>query len=131
MKYYWLIWLFLLSFWQVRAQNEAQKDSIYTIVDAMPEPAEGYKKFYQYLQENLYYTQEGIEKKVQGYVFVQFIVNTQGKLENIKIVKGLGYGLDEEAIRAFSESPPWRAGWHQGKKVSVRMTFSITFRLPP
>ncbi|GAB4124216.1 MAG: hypothetical protein OHK0045_11150 [Raineya sp.] len=131
MKNYWLIWLLLLPFWQVKAQDEAQKDSIYTIVEFMPQPEEGYKKFYQYLQENLYYTQEALEKKIQGYVFVQFIVNSEGKLENIKVIKGLGYGLDEEAIRVFAESPPWRAGWHKGKKVPVRMTFHIAFRLPP
>jgi len=131
MKYFWLIWMFLLSFWQLKAQNEAQKDSIYTIVDAMPEPKEGYKNFYKNLQEDLCYTQEALEKRIQGYVFVQFVVSTKGNLENIKVIKGLGYGLDEEAIRVFTESPTWRAGWHQGKKVNVRMTFNIAFRLPP
>jgi TonB family protein len=131
MKFLGLIWLLMLSFWHLQAQNEAAKDSIYTIVDNMPQPEEGYKHFYKYLQENLFYTQEALEKKIQGYVFVQFVVNTQGKLENIKVIRGLGFGLDEEVLRVFSESPSWRAGWHQGKKVKVRMTFNVAFRLPP
>lgn len=131
MSKYWLIWLFLMSFWQLQAQNELEKDSIYSIADNMPLPVGGYKSFYQYLQENIFYTQEALEKKVQGYVFVQFVVNTEGKLENIRIIKGLGFGLDEEVIRVFSESPPWQAAWHQGRKVKVRMTFNVAFRLPP
>jgi TonB family protein len=131
MKKFWLIWLLLLYVWQLHAQHETAKDSIYTIADQMPEPQDGYKNFYKYLQENLFYTQEALEKKIQGYVFVQFVVNTEGKLEDIKVIKGLGYGLDEEALRVFSESPPWHCGWHQGKKVKVRMTFNVVFRLPP
>lgn len=131
MKSFGLIWVMMLFFWHLQAQNEADKDSIYTVVDKMPQPAEGYNHFYKYLQENVFYTQEALEKKIQGYVFVQFVVNTEGNLENIKVIKGLGYGLDEEVIRVFSESPAWQAGWYEGRKVKVRMTFQVLFRLPP
>jgi len=127
-----LIWLLCMLGYQnaLKAQNTITQDSIYTIVEQMPEPQEGYVKFYKYLHENTYYTQSAIDKKIEGYVFIQFVVNPEGKLTNLKIVKGLGYGLDEEVIRVFEESPPWRVGKEKNIAVHVRMTFSVIFRLP-
>ncbi|KOY84774.1 hypothetical protein AD998_00150 [bacterium 336/3] len=128
----WLIWLlFFVGFQGVlKAQNSINIDSVYTVAEQMPEPVGGYPKFYKYLDENIYYTQTAIDKKIEGYVFVQFIVNKAGKLENIKIVKGLGYGLDEEVIRVFEESPVWFVGKEKNTPIKVRMTFSVVFRLP-
>lgn len=108
----------------------AQKDSIYTIATQMPEPQEGYTAFYRYLQENVYYTQDALERKVEGAVFVQFVVGKKGILENIKIIRGLGFGLDEEVLRVFSEGFVWKAGKENGVVVCVKMTFQVVFRLP-
>ncbi len=130
----WLaITFFLFSCCVLQAQtqeNTILQDSIYTFAEIMPQPESGYAKFYKYLQENLYYTQEALDKKIEGYVFVSFIVDKRGQIHNIKIIKGLGYGLDEEVIRVFSESPPWRAGYHNKEPVNVKMTFQVVFRLP-
>ncbi|MCU0440502.1 MAG: energy transducer TonB [Raineya sp.] len=128
----WLIWLlFFVGFQSVlKAQNSINPDSVYTVVEQMPQPVGGYAKFYKYLDENIYYTQQAIDKKIEGYVFVQFVVDKTGRLENIKIVKGLGFGLDEEVIRVFEESPKWTIGKEKNIPVRVRMTFSVIFRLP-
>jgi|JI8StandDraft_2_1071088.scaffolds.fasta_scaffold01708_8 protein TonB len=128
----WLIWLlFFVGFQYVlKAQNTIISDTVYTVVEQMPIPVGGYSRFYKYLDENIYYTQTALDKKIEGYVFVQFIVNKAGKLENIKIVKGLGFGLDEEVVRVFEESPEWIAGREKNIPVKVKMTFSVIFRLP-
>jgi protein TonB len=121
--------LFFLLCWGL-PRLHAQADSVYTVVEQMPEPPKGYHEFYKYLKNNIYYTQAAIDKKIEGYVFVQFIVGKEGKLEDIKIVKGLGYGLDEEVLRVFAESSPWQAGTEKKQPVRVKMTFTVTFRLP-
>ncbi len=110
--------------------NSVLQDTIYTVAEVMPQPEGGYAKFYKYLQENLYYTQEALDKKIEGYVFVSFVVDKKGNLHNIKVIKGLGYGLDEEVIRVFSESPPWVAGYNGNSPVNVKMTFQVVFKLP-
>lgn len=131
----WLatICIFFMYFDVLQAQtyyDPIVQDTVHTIADQMPIPEGGYAKFYKYLQENLYYTQEALERKIEGHVFVSFVVDRQGLLHNIRIIKGLGYGLDEEVIRVFSESPPWTAGKNQQKNVCVKVTFQVVFKLP-
>ncbi|MDX2196627.1 MAG: energy transducer TonB [Cytophagales bacterium] len=120
---------FVFCSYSTKAQ-EVHLDTIFTVVDKMPEPTEGYANFYKYLSENIYYTQKALERKIQGYVFVQFVVDEKGILTNPKILKGLGFGLDEEVLRVFANSPPWQAGEQDSKNVKVKMTFSIIFKLP-
>jgi TonB family protein len=83
-----------------------------------------------YLEEihkSLIYPTEAKEKGIDGKVFVQFIVRSDGSLTEVKTVKGIGHGCDEEAVRVVKEGPGWVAGRQRGRAVNVRMILQITF----
>lgn len=104
-------------------------DGTYTLVDGMPEPANGMKEFYEYISKNIRYPQEARSEEVEGKVFVQFTVNEYGELANFKALKGIGGGCDEEAIRVLENAPEWNPGTTDGKPVKVKMVMPITFKL--
>ena len=66
---------------------------------------------------------------VEGKVFVQFVVDKDGSLTDVKAVKGIGAGCDEEAVEIVKSAPKWKPGKQRGKAVRVRMIIPITFRL--
>ncbi len=72
---------------------------------------------------------EAKEKGVQGRVIVQFLVGADGSVSEIKVVRGVDSLLDQEAVRVVSMSPKWTPGEDKGKKVNVRYTFPILFKL--
>lgn len=106
-----------------------QSKEIFTKVEHQPSPIGGMKQFYEYVQSNLKYPQDAKETGIEGKVFVQFVVDSDGKLTNVQAVKGIGGGCDEEAVRVIKESLPWNPGLQQGEKVGVRMILPITFKL--
>lgn len=66
---------------------------------------------------------------IEGRVFVEFVVERDGSLTDIKVVKGIGGGCDDEAIRVISQAPKWNAGKQRGRSVRVRMVLPIIFKL--
>lgn len=109
----------------------AQQDpTVYTAVDEQPEPIGGLKAFYDYIEKNLRYPDEARQKKISGRVVVKFIVDEEGRLINPQVVRGIGGGCDEEALRLIREAPPWKPGKKAGKPVKVEVTRPITFQLP-
>ena len=66
---------------------------------------------------------------IQGKVFLQFIVDTDGSLSDIKVVKGIGFGCDQESLRVMKLAPKWNPGKQRGKPVKVRMMVPISFAL--
>lgn len=104
-------------------------DTTFTIVDELPIPIGGMRGFYMGIQKSLRYPAEARRKGVEGKVFIQFIVNSEGKVEEVEAVKGIGYGCDLAAEKAVRESEPWNPGEFEGKKVKVRMILPITFKL--
>lgn len=108
-----------------------EKD-IFIIVEEMPkfgEEDEGGSSFRKYIAENLVYPAEAIKQGMQGRVFVQFIVTSEGDIIDVEIVRGVHELLDAEAIRVIKSSPKWISGKQRGKPVNVRFTFPITFTL--
>lgn len=93
------------------------------------EPAGGRQAFQQYLEEKMHYPEQAIENKVEGRVTVQFTVGTNGQLEDFKVLKGLGYGCDDEVIRLIKEGPAWSPSKRNAQpvpeKVKVRLKFDI------
>jgi TonB family protein len=108
--------------------NESATE-VFTVVEKQPIPPDGMLAYYQYIQDNLNYPEEAKDQGIEGKVFVQFIVSTDGKLTNVAAVKGIGGGCDEEAVRVVMKSLPWIPGLQNGKKVKVRMILPITFKL--
>lgn len=109
--------------------EEEEAEEIFTIVEQSPEPKMGMQAFMQYLYENIEYPQKAIRLKVQGKVFVQFVVNSDGTLTDFVVLRGIGAGCDEEAIRVLEEAEPWSPGKQRGKPVRVRMVLPIHFLL--
>lgn len=104
-------------------------DTLFSVVEQMPKPIGGMRGFYQCIQKTLKYPAPARRKGVQGKVFVQFIVDKNGDLIDVKSVKGIGSGCDEESVRAIKECDPWEPAKFKGKNVKVRMILPITFKL--
>jgi TonB family protein len=92
-------------------------------------PAGGRKLFKQYLQENLHYPQQAIANQVEGKVTIQFSIGTTGQLSDFRILRGIGFGCDEEVIRLIKEGPKWSPTKKNDvairDKVKVRMKFAL------
>ena len=111
------------------APAEEDVDEIFTIVEDQPTPEGGMAAFYQYVQKNLKYPAQARRMGIEGKVFVQFVVDRDGTLTEVKAVKGIGAGCDEEAESVIRSSPKWKPGKQRGRSVKVRMILPITFKL--
>jgi TonB family protein len=101
----------------------------FSVVEQKPEFPGGQAALSQYLSQNILYPAEALENKTQGEVTVSFIVNEKGYVRSPSIVKGLGSGIDEEAVRVVLSMPKWNPGIQGGKQVPVRYSMPIQFSL--
>ncbi len=108
---------------------EKSNDSIYNIVDQMPEFPGGMEAMMKYLSDNIMYPQGAKDKGIQGRVFVGFVVEKDGSVSEVKIMKGVGGECDEEALRVVKAMPNWKPGKKDGKVVRVSYTLPINFKL--
>ncbi|MEQ9307327.1 MAG: TonB family protein, partial [Marinoscillum sp.] len=90
----------------------------------------GVTKFYDYLLHNLIYPADAKKMKIEGRVFVQFIVERDGSLTEVKVVRGVHPSLDEEAVRVLKNSDNWIPGTQNGNPVRQKIIQNITFKLP-
>ena len=112
--------------------HSAADDEIYEVVENMPRfPNGGMSALMQYLNENIRYPEAAIKAGVQGRVTVQFIVDKDGSIDNVKTLRGVNPDLDAEAIRVIKMMPRWEPGTHKGKPVRVKYTVPVMFRLTP
>ncbi len=109
--------------------EEEKVEEVFEIVEQYPQPVGGYEAFYKYLGENIQYPAKAMRMEVSGRVFVQFIVEKDGSLTDIKVVKGIGFGCDEEAVRVIQSAPSWQPGKQRGRPVRVRQSIPIFFVL--
>ena len=98
-------------------------------VEQQPEFPDGLDAMYTFLKKNIGYPQLAKEIGLSGIVYVQFVVSKEGRIEHAKIVRGVGGGLDQEALRVVNLMPPWKPGRHNGKPVAVNFTLPIKFQL--
>lgn len=115
-----------------KANNRLQEDQeflskIYLAVDKRPEPLGGYDNFDEYLKRNMEYPKKAERNKIEGVVYVQFIVNRDGTISNAKTTTNLGYGLEEEAVRLIQDYPSWEPGLLNSRKVNVQTSLPIWF----
>lgn len=104
-------------------------DETFDFVEKMPSFDGGFQAFYKFVGKNLKYPAQARRLGIEGKVFVHFIVGKDGNLNDIKVVKGIGAGCDEEVERIIHKSPKWNPGKQRGVPVKVRMMLPITFRL--
>lgn len=106
---------------------EEEIDEIFTIVEEGAEPMGGIKSFYQYLKDNMVYPRVAQRMGVEGKVLVEFIVAKDGTISEVKVLRGIGAGCDEEAVRVMSKAPKWKPGKQRGKPVRQRCIVPIVF----
>ncbi|HWA34570.1 MAG TPA: TonB family protein [Cyclobacteriaceae bacterium] len=117
---------------QIVVQAEEPKeetDEIFTVVEESAAPKGGMAAFYKYVGEKIKYPAQARRMGIEGRVFVEFVINKDGSLSDVKAIKGIGAGCDEEAVRIIQSAPPWTPGKQRGKPVKQRYTLPIIFKL--
>lgn len=104
-------------------------DSIYNTVEVMPEFPGGMEAMMKYFAENIKYPEEAKEKGISGRVFVQFVIEKDGSVSNVKVLRSIGGGCDEEAVRVVKGMPKWKPGMQKGKAVRVHYNLPLNFKL--
>jgi protein TonB len=103
------------------------EEQVFTVVEKMPEFPGGDEALAEYLENNLEYPEPAVKNDIKGTVIVTFIVKKSGKVTNAKVVRGIGYGCDEEALRLVNGMPQWIPGEQRGKPVRVQFNLPIRF----
>ncbi len=104
-------------------------NAVYVIVDEMPEFPGGPLGLQKWICANLKYPEKAFNSGITGRVFVACVVNTEGKTEDVRIIKSVDPQLDKEAIRVISAMPTWKPGRLNGKLTKVSYTFPINFQM--
>jgi TonB family protein len=110
-------------------EDAPSNDSIYQIVEEMPQFPGGEKAMMEYVAKNVKYPQEAKDKEIQGRVFVGFIVEKDGSVNEVKVLRSIGGGCDEEAVRVVKAMPKWKPGKQKGEPVRVSYMMPINFKL--
>ncbi len=113
------------------AKTNLPDDKIYTFVEEAPSFGKKEKnaELYEFISKNLRYPEEAKRKGIEGKVFSKFVVEKDGSVTNVEIVKGVGYGMDEETLRVMKMSPNWNPGTQDGKPLRVSYVVPILFKL--
>ena len=98
-------------------------------VEHSPEFPGGMDAWARYIQKNLRYPSMAQEEGVQGKVFLSFVVEKDGTITDVKVIKGIGYGCDDEAMRVIKKSPRWKAGMQNNLPVRVRYNMPISYMM--
>ncbi|ALL08445.1 hypothetical protein AQ505_25015 [Pedobacter sp. PACM 27299] len=114
---------------QVPISAEDVKVYDFVNIDRQPSFPGGMANFYTYIKNNVKYPKEAYANKIEGKVFLSFVVEKDGKLTDIKVERKLGYGTDEEATRVLRESPKWDPGVLNNTIVRVKYNIPISFSL--
>lgn len=104
-------------------------DKVYEVVEVMPEYPGGQGELLKFLARNIKYPEESVKNKEEGRVQIAFIVNKDGSISDVKVLKNATPLLDAEAIRITKSMPNWTPGKDKGKVVRVAYTVPVTFRL--
>ena len=112
----------------VTAENLIQGE-VYDMVEVAPQFPGGSKELMSWLGQNLRYPVKAQEAGKQGRVVLQFVITKEGKVADIKVMRGVSPELDEEAVRVVKAMPAWTPGKQDGQAVNVRYTLPVTFRL--
>jgi protein TonB len=110
-------------------EEEVVEQEIFQIVEEMPAFPGGEQKLMEYVGKNIKYPQIARETGIQGRVFIGFVVEPDGSVSNVKLLRGIGGGCDEEAMRVVKSMPKWKPGKQRGKAVRVSYQIPVFFKL--
>lgn len=111
------------------SMNVLAQETVHKQVEEMPSPPGGMQGFTQYMIDNLKYPEAAKEANIQGMVMVTFVVRADGSVDTIEVLRGIGGGCDEEAVRVVAESGKWTPGKKEGKAVNTQITLPIQFKM--
>jgi periplasmic protein TonB len=109
--------------------EEPVEAEIFTVVEESPGFPGGDEKLYEFLQKNMKYPQMARESGIQGIVYVTFVVEPDGSISNVRVLRDIGGGCGEEAIRVVKAMPRWTPGKQRGKAVRVQFNLPVKFTL--
>ena len=110
-------------------EEEVTEQEIFQIVEEMPAFPGGEQKLLEYVAKNVKYPQIARESGIKGRVFISFVVEPDGSVSNVKVLRGIGGGCDEEAMRVVKSMPKWKPGKQRGKAVRVSYMLPVNFQL--
>ena len=114
---------------QVVTQAAPEPEKVFDMVEQMPQFPGGQAEMMQFISKNMKYPTIAQENGTQGRVTCQFVVGADGKVRDVKVLRGVDPYLDKEAVRVISSMPKWKPGVQNGKKVRVKYTVPVMFRL--
>lgn len=109
------------------AEGAASKPAVLNYSEVLPQFPGGEAAYRAYVRQNAHFPEEAQNKKASGTVYVGFVVDEQGRIVDAEVVKGVGFGLDQEALRLIRLMPWWTPGTMAGKPVRVSRTLGIPF----
>jgi protein TonB len=110
-------------------EEKEDVDQIFLVVEESATPKGGMGAFYEFVRSKLKYPAQARRMGIEGKVFVEFVINRDGSIQDVKAIKGIGAGCDEEAVRVVQSAPRWNPGKQRGKPVRQRYVVPITFKL--
>ena len=110
-------------------EEEVVEQEIFQIVEEMPAYPGGDQKLMEFIAKGIKYPQIARETGIQGRVFVGFVIEPDGSVSNVKVLRGIGGGCDEEAMRVVKSMPKWKPGKQRGKAVRVSYMLPVNFKL--
>ncbi len=113
----------------VTEEEEVSEVEIFTVVEESPSFPGGDVARIKFLQQNIVYPQMARESGIQGTVYVTFVVERNGNVTDVRVLRGIGGGCDEEAVRVIKAMPKWQPGKQRGKPVRVQFNMPIKFTL--
>lgn len=114
---------------QEEEPEDEKEDEIFVFVEDQPEFPGGDGARIKYLQDNIHYPEMAKESGIQGTVYVTFVVEKDGRITQVKVLRGIGGGCDDEAVRIIKNMPKWKPGKQRGRAVRAQFNMPIRFVL--
>ena len=111
------------------AQTDDVDDAVFVVVEKSPEFPGGNDSLYAFIGRNIKYPEMAKKNKIEGRVFVTFVVEKDGQVSSAKILRDIGGGCGEEALRVVNSMPKWKPGTQRGNPVRVQFNLPIMFQL--
>jgi periplasmic protein TonB len=110
-------------------EEKEDPNTIFTVVEETAAPIGGMGAFYEYVSKKIKYPAQAKRMGIEGKVFVEFVIEKDGSITDVKAIKGIGGGCDQEAERILASAPKWKPGKQRGKPVRQKMVLPINFKL--
>jgi periplasmic protein TonB len=110
-------------------EEKEDPNTIFTVVEETAAPIGGMSAFYEFVNKKIKYPAQAKRMGIEGRVFVEFVIERDGSITDVKAIKGIGGGCDQEAERVLQSAPKWKPGKQRGKPVRQKMVLPIQFKL--